>query len=109
MGAGKSAWDKVSTRIVERTEEVKWNDLIIKTLNHCWSNLSWEEYQQQFNPSIPFTLTHGDFHSGNLFVREDGSIAVIDWELVCFGRGPAEVAHFINSCVKPEIRRLHER
>lgn len=44
-----------------------------------------------------------------MFVREDGSIAVIDWELVSLGRGPSEVAHFINSCVKPEIRRQHEK
>jgi hypothetical protein len=29
MGAGKSAWEKVSKRIDEGTEEVKWNDLLI--------------------------------------------------------------------------------
>lgn len=33
----------------------------------------------------PFALLHADLHRGNLIVRDDGDLAVVDWELALWG------------------------
>jgi aminoglycoside phosphotransferase (APT) family kinase protein len=33
----------------------------------------------------PWQLMHGDCHRGNMMVRPDGTVAVIDWELALYG------------------------
>lgn len=51
------------------------------------------------------TLTHGDLHPGNIFIR-DGQVKIFDWQLVSQGSPLLDVANFLASSVSPAD---HER
>lgn len=59
----------------------------------------------------PRTLVHGDFRLDNmLFGTPEGGypLAVVDWQTVGLGAGPADVAYFLGAGLLPELRRKHE-
>jgi aminoglycoside/choline kinase family phosphotransferase len=56
----------------------------------------------------PVTLTHGDFRLDNLFFVDDGSVAVIDWQLSMRAPGQADVVYFCANNLTVEMRRIHE-
>ena len=56
----------------------------------------------------PVTMTHGDFRLDNLFFLEDGSVAVIDWQLSMRAPGQADLVYFCANNLTVEMRRTHE-
>jgi hypothetical protein len=56
----------------------------------------------------PITMTHGDFRLDNLFFLEDGSVAVIDWQLSMRAPGQADLVYFCANNLTVEMRRAHE-
>lgn len=56
----------------------------------------------------PVTLTHGDFRLDNLFFLDDGSIAVIDWQLSMRAPGQADFVYFCANNLTTDVRRTHE-
>ena len=56
----------------------------------------------------PVTMTHGDFRLDNLFFLEDGSVAVIDWQLSMRAPGQADLVYFCANNLTVEMRRAHE-
>lgn len=54
---------------------------------------------------LPTTLTHGDFHPGNIFIRNE-QVKIFDWQLVSQGSPLLDVANFLASSVAPAD---HER
>lgn len=61
-----------------------------------------------FLGAAPQTLTHHDCHPGNLFWRADGSIGLLDWQLVRLGDGIGDLAYLLATTLSPDDRRLHE-
>jgi hypothetical protein len=57
----------------------------------------------------PITLTHGDFRLDNLFFLDDGSVAVIDWQLCMRSPGQADLVYFCANNLTVEMRRAYER
>ncbi len=63
----------------------------------------------RFLAQAPQTLIHHDCHSGNLFWNSDKSHAgFLDWQLVRMGEGVSDVAYFLATALKPELRQQHE-
>ncbi len=59
----------------------------------------------------PITLVHGDYRLDNCFFSTaDGcqSVVVMDWEFCGMGRGPYDVATFLNEAYPPHVRRREE-
>lgn len=59
----------------------------------------------------PVTLVHGDYRPDNCFFSTAGggqSVVVIDWEFCGRGRGPYDVATFVNEAFPPQARRREE-
>jgi Phosphotransferase enzyme family len=56
----------------------------------------------------PITLTHGDFRLDNLFFSDDGSIAVIDWQMSMRAPGQTDVVYFCANNLTVETRREYE-
>ena len=56
----------------------------------------------------PVTLTHGDFRLDNLFFADDGSVAVIDWQLSMRAPGQADFVYFCANNLTVDMRRAHE-
>jgi hypothetical protein len=61
----------------------------------------------RFLSNGPQTLVHHDCHPGNIFWR-DSRPGLLDWQLVRFGEGIADVSYFLATALKPEVRRTHE-
>lgn len=57
----------------------------------------------------PVTMTHGDFRLDNLFFDDDGSVAVVDWQLSMRAPGQADFVYFCANNLTTELRRTHER
>ena len=56
----------------------------------------------------PITITHGDYRLDNLFFDEDGSVAVIDWQMSMRAPGQADLVYFCANNLTVEMRRAHE-
>lgn len=61
----------------------------------------------RFLSDAPQTLIHHDCHPGNLFWNQSQP-GLLDWQLVRLGEGISDIAYFLSTALKPEIRRLHE-
>jgi len=57
----------------------------------------------------PVTLTHGDFRLDNLFFADDGSVAVVDWQMSMRAPGQADFVYFCANNLTTEMRRARER
>jgi aminoglycoside/choline kinase family phosphotransferase len=70
---------------------------------------------EQFVPGIPtwieghhddpFTLIHGDFRLDNLFFADDGTVAVIDWQLSMRAPGQTDLVYFCANNLTIPVRR----
>ena len=60
----------------------------------------------------PRTIRHNDYQPSNVFFftasNGDLSLAVIDWQVITFGRGVSDVAYFLGKGVRSEVRQAHE-
>lgn len=54
-------------------------------------------------------LNHGDAHLAQLYVREDGRPAFLDWQAPCLAPWSHDVTYFMGSALSIEDRRAHER
>jgi len=61
----------------------------------------------RFLANAPQTLVHHDCHAGNIFWRQSQP-GLLDWQLVRFGEGIADVSYFLATALQPEVRRMHE-
>lgn len=57
----------------------------------------------------PTTLLHGDPHPRNTYILPDGSVGVLDWQLVRRGSWSHDVSYALVGALEPEQRRAHER
>jgi Phosphotransferase enzyme family len=56
----------------------------------------------------PVTIVHGDFRLDNLFFLDDGSVAVIDWQMSMKAPGQTDLVYFCANNLRVEMRREHE-
>ncbi|WP_407688201.1 phosphotransferase [Mycobacterium sp. HUMS_1102779] len=57
----------------------------------------------------PITLLHGDPHPRNTYALPDGSVGVLDWQLVRRGSWSHDVGYALIGALPPDLRRAHER
>ena len=57
----------------------------------------------------PVTLIHGDFRLDNLFFAEDGSVALVDWQLAMRAPGQTDLVYFCANNLTVESRRRLDR
>jgi thiamine kinase-like enzyme len=62
-------------------------------------------------PPFPFTLTHGDLRSDNVFCPSDagGNYALIDWQLCGMGQPAGDLARWFTQSITIEQRRSTEK
>ena len=57
----------------------------------------------------PVTLIHGDFRLDNLFFADDGSVAVVDWQLAMRAPGQTDLVYFCaNNLTVADRRELED-
>lgn len=57
---------------------------------------------------MPCTITHGDFRLDNIFFFDDGSVALIDWQMSMRAPGQADLVYFCANNLSVDMRRAHE-
>lgn len=57
----------------------------------------------------PRTLLHGDPHPGNTYARPGPATGFYDWQLARTGLWVHDVGYFVQSSLRPDDRRHHER
>lgn len=57
----------------------------------------------------PNTLAHGDFRADNILFDEDGSLVVLDFQLIGTGIGAYDLAYFITQSLSADDASKHER
>lgn len=93
---------------------------MVAALDDAFSHSSWEALQARLHDAqTPFTLTHGDFHAANMFLRHaSGSgagpctaeqLVLVDWAEASVWEPTADLGQMMISDVKPEVRRGAER
>ena len=56
----------------------------------------------------PRTLTHGDYRADNILLADDGSIALLDFQLIGSGSGAYDLAYFVTQSLAPEVASANE-
>jgi hypothetical protein len=59
--------------------------------------------------TAPRTMTHGDFRADNILFDADGSIALLDYQLIGSGSGAYDLAYFVTQSVDTEVARANEK
>jgi hypothetical protein len=57
----------------------------------------------------PLTVLHGDPHPRNTYVLPDGTMGVLDWQLIRRGSWSHDIGYALIAALTPELRREHER
>ncbi len=57
----------------------------------------------------PVTLLHGDPHPRNTYALPDGTMGLLDWQLVRRGSWSHDVGYAMIGALPPDLRRAHER
>ncbi|MHB8695046.1 MAG: phosphotransferase [Solirubrobacteraceae bacterium] len=55
------------------------------------------------------TLAHGDTHLGNVYRQADGTVGLLDWQVVHRVSGLRDLSYFMTSSLPVTLRRDHER
>ena len=59
--------------------------------------------------AAPRTMTHGDYRADNILLADDGSIALLDFQLIGSGSGAYDLAYFVTQSLDPEVASANER
>ena len=57
----------------------------------------------------PVTLLHGDTHPGNIYLLPNGSVGLLDWQLLRIGSWSHDVSYGMIAALTPDDRRANER
>lgn len=96
-------------RICDR-DCIQWDPLLKTMAAKAVEGISWDAQCRRLNVDGQWTLVHGDFWPGNImWVVEDRSVRLLDWEMCGIGSGPQDLGQYVLSNMEPSVRRANER
>ncbi|KAG0043777.1 hypothetical protein BGZ83_011053 [Gryganskiella cystojenkinii] len=114
--SGLSAWEKGQKMAASGEFPVKYSEKFIKIMDRAFERASWERFQTRLqDKSIPFTLTHGDFHAANQLLDRSSSspsgapIVLYDWSEVCVWEPTTDLGQTMISDVNAQVFKSHAR
>jgi hypothetical protein len=99
---------------------VRWSPFLVRLLDATMQRASWSAFQQRIaDKHAPFTLTHGDFHCGNMMYRHRSTgvedkkrnafdLWLLDWSEVGVFEPTADLGQLMISDVAPALRKSCE-
>ncbi|KAF9190533.1 hypothetical protein BGZ51_008611 [Haplosporangium sp. Z 767] len=116
---GASAWNKGKVKAESADYPVKYSDKFIKIMDESFKRASWDRLQKRLqDKSLPFTLTHGDFHAANMILDQPTSISsatssstivLYDWSEVCIWEPTTDLGQTVISDVPIDVFKVHAR
>lgn len=90
-------------------DKMQWNSTVRSTVEKAVEGISWQAQLDRLHVDGRWTLVHGDFWPGNIMWNvADGSLRLLDWEMVGLGSGPQDLGQYILSNMDPAERRACE-
>ncbi len=89
------------------------NEKLIQFMNESFAATSWQRMQDHLrDPTTPWTLCHGDFHSSNMMLSRkardsEDELILYDWSEVGPWEGTTDLAQMIISDVRMAVFRPH--
>ncbi|KAI1314417.1 hypothetical protein EDD11_002204 [Mortierella claussenii] len=113
--AGAVAWKRGKAKVAGGDYAVKYSEKFVKIMDESFERASWETLQQRLqNKSVPFTLTHGDFHAANMILDRTKSsafpdIVLYDWSEICIWEPTTDLGQTVISDVAAPVFQAHAR
>ncbi|KAF9083734.1 hypothetical protein BGX27_004011 [Mortierella sp. AM989] len=113
--AGSEAWIRGKARAAGDEYDVTYSEKFVKVMDESFERASWDILQRRLqDPSVPFTLSHGDFHAANMILDRSRSstsldLAIYDWSEVCIWEPTTELGQTIISDVAIPVFQEHVR
>ncbi|KAF9364375.1 hypothetical protein BGX34_001689 [Mortierella sp. NVP85] len=113
--AGAVSWAKGKAKAASGEFDVKYSEKFISVMDKAFEQASWEKLQHRLQDrSIPFTLTHGDFHAANMILDRSKSstspdLAIYDWSEVCIWEPTTDLGQTVISDVAIPVFQAHAR
>ncbi|GAC1309561.1 MAG: phosphotransferase [Acidimicrobiales bacterium] len=57
----------------------------------------------------PTTVLHGDYRADNMLFAPDGTVALLDFQLIGTGSGSYDLAYFLTQSIESELAHEHEQ
>ena len=57
----------------------------------------------------PTTVLHGDYRADNMLFSPDGSVALLDFQLIGTGSGSYDLAYFLTQSIESQLAHEHEQ
>ncbi|KAH7059419.1 hypothetical protein BKA57DRAFT_444803 [Linnemannia elongata] len=115
LQAADVAWEKGKAMSASGKFDVKYSEKFVKIMDSAFKRASWERLQKRLqDKTLPFTLTHGDFHAANMILdrsspTEAPSICMYDWSEVCIWEPTTDLGQTIISDVPVAVFKTHAR
>lgn len=120
-GQGKASWEASQSLIqriwkdytaaeksAETDRDLIWDPVVRAAVVKAVDGISWSAQMDRLSVEGRWTLVHGDFWPGNVMLHVNGSLRVIDWEMVGLGSGPQDLGQYVISNMDPAERRVCE-
>jgi hypothetical protein len=113
----RDAWNKINHGSGSQSEAsssvgtaIRWDPNLRAAVQRAVEGISWERQLERLHVDSEWTLVHGDFWPGNvLWMVDDRSVRLVDWEMCGLGSGPQDLGQYILSNMDPHERRGCER
>ncbi|KAG0003297.1 hypothetical protein BGZ80_000997 [Entomortierella chlamydospora] len=113
--AGSEAWARGKAKAASGDYDVKYSEKVVKVMDESFKRASWENLQRRLQDrSIPFVLSHGDFHASNTILDRSKSSAssdlvIFDWSEVCIWEPTTDLGQTVISDVSIPLFQAHAR
>lgn len=129
LSAAQRLWQGAKAGDAVKSGAVHFEPWMVVLMDASLQQASWDGLQARLrDASVPWTLTHGDWHASNLFwcyndhmqmhsaaaapvdaALDPRHVVAVDWSEIGVWEGPADLAQMMISDVPPPMRRACER
>jgi len=108
---GRHGWDACKPRMKEEGSPfaaLQWSEKLIGVIDRTFEAATWDALQKRLSDrTLPFTLTHGDFHGSNMLWLPEAEqpLRLIDWTELGPWEPCTDLGQTIISDVRPEVWR----
>jgi Ecdysteroid kinase-like family len=103
-------WKEYTVKEAKEGDTFVWNPIVREAVEKAATGISWQAQLDRLSVDGLWTLVHGDFWPGNVMLHiTDGSLRMLDWEMVGLGSGPQDLGQYVLSNMDPAERRACER
>lgn len=110
IGRAFQVWEKQKSSIQQR-EGLHISQDLVDIIDGSFALSNWKNFQIHIGEN-PFTLSHGDFHAGNMMrnrIPKFSTVFLVDWSEFGVGEPGSDLGQMLISDVSPHLMEKHGR